>query len=266
MADYFATQLTGSRCQGRNCAAASGAMVTMFGRGAAGISADEFRERSGSSCVPGAHSPSGGLYISDVERTAKSYGVTVDYGREPGTSTAPKRWSWNDGLAKLQAGLVAVFLGDYDQMGAYAASSFRGDHSAVAHLRPGQPAGTCCWHDPLRKAPIDLPLTVLKRYWQKPLSPVRGYAGWVRPKVVAAPTWTAAIRPSSPGSKVTFHVYEVAGSRVTDVSTSRTGGFSATCTAPKRYTRTGQPPIDLVRLTSGSRKGLYISAQHARKS
>jgi hypothetical protein len=116
MTEYFARQLTGSRCGPYNCAAASGAMASMFALGEAGITADEFPKRSGVSCVPGENSKSGGLFISDVERTAATYGVYIDYGRDPG-SNQPKRWSEADAKTRLSGDFVGIFLGDYDQYG-----------------------------------------------------------------------------------------------------------------------------------------------------
>lgn len=186
MAEYFARQFDGgpTACDGRNCACASCAMAVMFNRGAPGISADDVRKRSGVSCTPGAHSPSGGLFISDVERVARSYGVSIDYGRDL-NGGQPKRWSEATMLERLSSSYVAIVLGDYDQMGADSAQpNFRGDHSSVAHAYR-KSDDTVCFHDPLRASPRRIKWSRLMKYWRKPGSPVLGLAGFVKAKVVA---------------------------------------------------------------------------------
>lgn len=196
MIDYHAPQMTGSACQGRNCAAASGAMAVYQGSGGrVQLTADRFRADSHVSCIPGNATPSGGLFISNVIDVAHQHGVAIDYGRTAGGYT---RWPSSVAKSRLSTGWGGVFLGDYDQVRApYRApsSGFLGDHSAFAHdYRTDLPAyanptagpvPTVCWHDPLRKAPIRLPLTQLLRYWQKPGSPVKGLAGFVRIPAVA---------------------------------------------------------------------------------
>lgn len=178
MTDFHVRQFDGPphTCDGRNCAAASCAMAIAFATdGHPLLSADDVRKESGVSCVPGVHSASGGLYISDVERVCAAHGVAIDYGRTNGGD--PRRWTPADGLERL-ASEFGVILGDYDQLGKYAASTFKGDHSAGAHDYRASD-DSVCWHDPLRTKPIRLPVRVFLAYWQKPGSPVRGLAGFV---------------------------------------------------------------------------------------
>ncbi|HEY6568597.1 MAG TPA: hypothetical protein VI341_13860 [Actinomycetota bacterium] len=140
---------------------------------------DQFRARSGVSCFPGAHSPSGGLYISDVERTCASYGVKIDYGRDHGRIT---RWTPTQIRTRLRTHLYgAVLLGDYDQLPASIDEqpSFRGDHSGWIHDYRASD-DTVCWHDPLADKPKRVRLIAMLRYNQKPGSEVRGYVGWVK--------------------------------------------------------------------------------------
>lgn len=178
--DYHVRQFDGgaTACDGRNCAAASGAMAVWFGTGGrVRLTSDQFRSLSGVSCEPGVHSQSGGLFISDVIRVADRYGVAIDYG---GNDWGYTRWAAPEAALRLGTRWVGIFLGDYDQLSRAERapnSSFLGDHSALAHDFDGT---TVCWHDPLRTAPIRLAIGSLLRYWQKPTSPVRGFAGWVR--------------------------------------------------------------------------------------
>lgn len=182
MTEYHVRQFDGgpTKCDGRNCACASGAMGVAYGTaGAKRPSADAFRARSGVSCVPGVHSPSGGLYISDVERTAATYGVVIDYGRDERGHL--RRWTEREQVAKLGAGFGAVLLGDYDQIPPYLDESpgFSGDHSGWVHdfrLRDR----SACWHDPLALDPRRVPWNVLARYNHKPGSEVAGLTGFVR--------------------------------------------------------------------------------------
>ena len=152
--DYFTTQLTGTACAPRNCAAASGAMA-LADAGGPRLTADQFRGQSGSSCVPGAHSASGGLFISDVERVIRANGQDIDYGRDANGS--PRRWKPADFTSRLPAE-GAVLLGDYDALWATyrASATFLGDHSVYVH--DYRTVGdNVCWHDPLRRVPIRIP-------------------------------------------------------------------------------------------------------------
>ena len=188
MRDYHAKQLTGSACQGRNCACASGAMGLFFAtRGGKQLTADQFRRATGKSCVPGVSTPSGGITINDVERVFRANGVKIDY---RGGTPYLKRWTVSQGQVKLSSAYGAVFLGDYDQLPWpwRASTTFRGDHSVWVHdyrvdkgdSHYGRIGPTVCWHDPLRGKPIRIPWLAAVKYWQKVGSPVRGFAGFVR--------------------------------------------------------------------------------------
>jgi hypothetical protein len=62
----------------------------------------------------------------------------------------------------------------------------------------------------------------------------------------------------------TFWAYAIQDGEVAYRRERTTGGFSATCTPPRSY-RWGMRTVTLVRLTSGSRAGMYISATYARE-
>lgn len=185
MEDYFATQRTGTACAPFNCAAASGAMGLAAGSGnEIKLTADEFRLEANVSCKPGEHSQSGGLFISDVIRVFRRHGMQIDYGQQddpPGY----QRWAPAELSRRCGAGEGAVLLGDYDALPKQyrALSTFFGDHSAWVHdYRESNQS--ICWHDPLRKVRLRIPITAAISYWQKPSSPIRGYAGFVKIKEV----------------------------------------------------------------------------------
>jgi hypothetical protein len=177
---YHARQFDGSPvyCDGRNCAAASGAMAVAYAtNGAKRPSADDFRRVSGKSCTPGVDSRSGGLTINAVAATCAKYGVSIDYGADP--NIALKRWTATELKTRIRGQYGAVLLGDYDQIPAKydAQPGFAGDHSVWVHDGTSY---SVCWHDPLRSAHIRVPWTVVIAYNQKAGSPVKGLAGFVR--------------------------------------------------------------------------------------
>lgn len=206
MIDYQAIQLTGSKCQGRNCAAASDADAIYFGTGGkVKLTADDVRAQSGKDCIPGSDTPSGGLFISDVIRVAALHGVTIDYGSD--SVTFYTRWTPSQAESKLSHHQGGIFLGDYDQVPApyrQPGSTFTGDHSAWGHdyredlpaFGGTKPEPTVCWHDPLRKTSIRLPFRILAAYWQKPSNPIHGFAGFV--VIPAAPQPVTGENPMVP--------------------------------------------------------------------
>lgn len=60
-----------------------------------------------------------------------------------------------------------------------------------------------------------------------------------------------------------FGVYTVRNGVIIGSSTARTGGFSADCTPPRLYRWNGHTSQTLVRITSGSRAGLYVRHEYA---
>ena len=171
MTEYHVRQFDGgsSACDGRNCACASGAMAVAFGSsGKQTPTSDEFRTRSGRSCVPGVHSPSGGLFTSDVATTAATYGVDIEYGSTRRSHASLVSWCKANG---------AVVLGDYDQLplALRVQDRFEGDHSVWVHDFRDD---TFCWHDPLDTKPQRVRSSIVSRYNQKAGSPTKGLQGW----------------------------------------------------------------------------------------
>lgn len=228
MRDYQAKQMTGSKCQGRNCACASGAMAVYFGtRGHAEMTADDFRYASHISCVPGADTPSGGITISAVERVCASKGVTIDYGRA--ATSFYRRWNMTEIRTRLGTFYGAVLLGMYSSVPApwrAKGSTFQGGHSLFAHdCRDDKPDShfgkvqrTYCWHDPLRDRPIRVPESVVVAYTQS-TSPIKGFAGFV--KIPAIPGGTYA-KPMTDRQRTDYATVAVHNARTTGpASTTR---------------------------------------------
>lgn len=227
MDDYHAIQMTGTSCQGKNCAAASTAMdVHMGTRGHTILTADEVRRRSGVSCTPGVDTPSGGLAVPDIERVCRAYGVNIDF---YGTSSSLRRWNDTEIYARSSTYYSGHLLGMYanvDDPWRAKRSTFRGGHSLVIHdvrddlpdSHYGKVQRTACWHDPLRPRSIRVPWSVVEAYTQT-TSPLTGYAGWV--KVPAIPGGTYA-KPMTDRTRVRYASAAVHRDRTTGrASTTR---------------------------------------------
>lgn len=219
MIDYFATQRTGTVCAPRNCAAASGAMGLAAGSAnAITLTSDEFRAEANVSCIPGQHSNSGGLFIGDVIRVFEAHGVEIDYGQfddPPGFT----RWAPSELARRLESDEEgAVLLGDYDALPKQfrASFTFLGDHSAWVHDYRASDK-SICWHDPLRFKPIRIPISAALSYWQKPGSPVRGFAGFVSIKEANVPGLALDHLKSKPGTVVVKNIQGVLAVQVADL-------------------------------------------------
>jgi hypothetical protein len=164
--DYFVTQLTGSRCAGRNCAAATVAMIVAYGTNyAIRPTSDGIRSLSGASCVPGVHSPSGGLFISDDIRCARHYGVSQNWNLD--VNGQAHAWPSEELARRCGPGLyeAAQVLGRYGSLpSTLRIGTFTGMHSMKVHnYHVGD--DTFCVHDPLRKRPIRMKRKYVLAYW-----------------------------------------------------------------------------------------------------
>ena len=87
--------------------------------------------------------------------------------------------------------------------------------------------------------------------------------GWGKAYISFGPdsirNYRATVRPG------TFGLYTVSGRTITSAEARRTGGFSATCTPPMRFTWTGHSSQLLVVLTSGFLKGKAIRSTWAQE-
>ncbi len=97
------------------------------------------------------------------------------------------------------------------------------------------------------------------------LAQLRALAGLVTPA-----HWGASVHPvygtrGYPSYRY-FNVFTVKNGSIATVETARTGGFSATCTAPSPpLSWAGHPKQSLVQLTSGSRAGEWIRSAYAKE-
>jgi len=119
----FEKQLTGSAMGGRNCAAASGAMLAdQSTMGLKNPTPDAFRKASGDF--------TGGLYMGQVATTLqRAYGVhTTCYDQSDG-------YVWSEMLAHLKQGRFMVVAGDYDQvpLALKGDKDFTGFHAVFYH-------------------------------------------------------------------------------------------------------------------------------------
>lgn len=220
MRDYHAEQMTGSPCQGKNCACAGTADSVYFGtRGAVVLTADDVRRESGVSCVPGRDTPSGGISVTAAARVAAKHGVELDY---YGDSDTLRHWTTNDGYARLSTIYGCNAIGMYSNMPApwrAHGSTFRGGHTAFGHdVRDDLPDShyhkiqrTVCWHDPLRPRPIRIPWDVFVRYWQA-ATPLKGYAGFVK---IPPPAGATYAKPMTDRTRLRYSTLGVHDKRTT---------------------------------------------------
>lgn len=191
MRDYHDRQFQEpvTSCSSKNCAASTTAMDIYFGtRGAVEMTGPDVRRATGQSCVPGVNTPSGGINIPAIERVGASKGVKIDFGRA--STSYYRRWNSTEVKARLGSTYGGHLMGMYSSVKApwrAHGSTFMGGHSLFAHdLRDDLPDShynvvqtTVCWHDPLRRRPIRVPLSVVIAYTQTS-SPLKGFVGWVK--------------------------------------------------------------------------------------
>jgi hypothetical protein len=220
MKDYHAKQMTGSACQGRNCAAASAAVAIFMGtRGRDEITADDVRRESRVSCVPGQDTASGGLTVNAVEKVCRAHGVAIDY---RGGGSGLKVWTADQGKERLGTYFGGVMLGMYRNVPApwrAHGSTFGGGHSLYVHdyredmgdssQKVIQP--TVCWHDPLRPRSIRVPWRVLLVYWQS-ATELKGLAGWARIQAIGGGSYAT---PMTDRTRVRYSVANVHDKRTT---------------------------------------------------
>lgn len=75
--------------------------------------------------------------------------------------------------------------------------------------------------------------------------------------------WAVVVRPRAGADTRVFYRYFLTNGKIVKRERHRTEGFTATCTPPRLHT--GTLTRELVQLTSGRRKGWWISATYARQ-
>lgn len=175
---------------------------------------------------------------------------------------------WADVEAALDNRQYVVLQGDSDQFKNNTCSgAFDGDHAIGVHPYRAELSGLQRIDDPICPVARLESRAVLRAYSEKLARRLGEYPGLrygVFSNQVPVYLWQARVPVGS-----RFLVYTVKdGVIVKPRYAARTlAGFSAGCTAPKRYPATGLPQLsyELVRLTTGSRAGQYIGAQYARE-
>jgi hypothetical protein len=186
------------------------------------------------------------------------------------------RYPWADFVRRIDGGATAILQGWYAPIRDSrfrGSETFGGNHSMLVPpgfgvldpLANGRRPGIYKYH----KEPY--PTALIKEFAGRlnigagryvPLGMGLVYAAFTRDN---EPNYKVHIGNGKPGYP--FFVYSVVGGRVTGRVTATTGGMSATCTAPRRYLWPKMNrSVSLVRLTSGSRNGQYVSAQLAKEA
>jgi hypothetical protein len=106
----------------------------------------------------------GGIGLDDVADAWRAVGLRFDYGRKP----------WGAITQRLAAGDPACLPGMYLALGSWRApgSSFLAGH--MLYLQRGGRPGWIVVNDPLRSGPVELPESVVGRFWASS----GGQAGW----------------------------------------------------------------------------------------
>lgn len=183
---------------------------------------------------------------------------------------------------RIVGGASAVVLGGYAPLlgTAFAGSTtFRGNHAIlVAAATPSAARKLDPLCDGRRKGLANdaphgtwIPIDLLRRF----IGALEDDAGhrigadgdrvWASFSRDNEPDFAASVQPLHGASHRRFAVYAVgADGRIKpNPAVRRTGGFSATCTAPRRYLWPGHGSKSLVLLTSGFLRGRYIVSAYA---
>lgn len=185
--------------------------------------------------------------------------------------------------ARIVGGASAVLLGGYAPLlgTAFAGSTtFRGNHAImVAAATPSAARKLDPLCDARRRGIADdrphgtwMPIELL-RLFIGALEDGNGHkigAGgdrvWASFSRDNEPDYAVSVHPLLGDSRRKFGLYEVGrDGRVSHARVARTGGFSATCTAPRRHLWPGHTSKSLVRLTSGALRGKYIVSAYAKE-
>lgn len=253
-----------------SCTAFAGAMAASFDRQVPKLmSGGAVRSRTGDT--------SGGTNLAQIDAAIRDgWGVDLD---------VRYRYPFTDFAARINAGMGAVLQGWYGPIADSrfdAGGGFRQNHAVAVlpgwvvmdPLADGRRAGIYKYHaEPY-------PQTLLRSfagklnvggYGYNPLGAGLVYAAFTRDRVppgAPAPVWQASVHPVAGAEGYPtyryFGVYHVVNGVVTSADRTRTGGFSATCSAPRLYSFPGHASQSLVKLLDGSRQGIYIRSGYAR--
>lgn len=253
----FQKQLDGTALGGSNCTCASAAM-------AAADDTCGVKHPTSSQVRGWTADTSGGTNLAQVDQALRTFaGVDLD---------VRYRLPWFEFIRRVNGGAGAILQGWYKPI---RDSRFRGSESFAGnhaiYVNPGLVA-----MDPLadgRRAGIykyvgeAYPERLLRDFagglniggsTYRALGDGLCYAAFTRDN---EPAYKAVVRAGTYGVyNVVNGVIQPPGARV-----ATTGGFSATCTAPRLYSWAGHTSQSLVRLTSGSHSGQYIRSSWAKE-
>jgi hypothetical protein len=250
---FFPGQLDGSQFQGVNCSAWSASKAAAYHTlGAVQPTSPQVRQWTGDKV--------GGLNLAQVDyalRTHTSVDLDVQY-----------RYPWASFVARIKAGQAAVLQGWYGPIADTrfdAGNGFRGNHAILVlpgfvvmdPLADGRRPGIYRFHG--EAYPQALLLDFAGRLnigggSYRPLGAGLVYAAFTRDN---ERSYRVVIKAGKYG------VYTVSGNTVTKSRVATTGGFSASCSAPRLYPWPGHTSQSLVLLTSGSHKGQWVRSSYA---
>jgi len=237
-----------------SCTCYAGAMAAAFDQGKSFV-------MTGASVRKVTGDSSGGTTLAQVDAALlKGWQIDLD---------TRYRFPWTSFAAAIDQGKGAILQGGYGPIADSrfdAGGGFRGNHAVTVlpgwivmdPLADGRRAGIYKYHGEA------YPQALLKAFAGK-LDVTGGgsllgsgltYAALTRDKV-------AAYRAVVPAGQ--FGVYTVVDDTLLGGRFATTGGFSASCTAPRLYRWPGHTAQSLVRLTSGARSGQYIRSTWAKE-
>ena len=203
-----------------------------------------------------------GLNLPQVAAVARDdFGVYLD------VRIGYRKVTWAEYERRRQAGQGAIIQVRYAPIAdsAYdAGRGFRGNHAifesvhaTIDSLADGRYAGCFRYNG-----------TVYQREVMKRAAGLLDIGDGTKPGY--GYVWAAFTRDVIPSYRAVvpagqFFVYTIENGVIKERDPKTTGGFGAHCTAPRAYWWSGKGYYTLVRLTSGSRAGLYISAKYAKE-
>lgn len=262
----FQPQLDGTTFAGFNCTCASGAM-------AADDDSCGTRRTKPSTVRNWTGDTSGGTTLAEVDGALRTHlGIDLD---------TRYRYPWADFVRRVNGGASAILQGWYAPIRATrfdAGGGFGGNHAMLVTpglvvmdpLADGRRAGIYKYHGEA------YPESLLKSFAGKlnigsgryvALGSGLVYASFTRDN---EPDYRVVIHPAKgtqgyPTQRY-FNTFTVVNGVITSRGVRRTGGFSASCTAPRLYRWPGHSSQSLVKITSGFLTGTYVRSAWAQEA
>lgn len=212
----------------------------------------------------------GGTTLPQVDYALnKGWGIDLD------TRIGSSKLTWAQFVAKINAGHGAILQGSYDaiyQTRFSGSRTFTGNHAifvppgwkVMDPLADGRRAGIYKYHGEVY--PQSLLKVFAGRLVLDPSTGRRLGLGYVWCSLTKDNRDIVRYKVSVPAG--IFYKYSIVDGVIQTYKGYKTGGFSATCTTPRIYPAKAGLSFanrSLVRLTSGSRAGAWISSKYARE-